>query len=309
MIKYAESIGNQKPVGSTMTNELPTTVPPALIEDRSAGQWMAIRARLRTEIGKDPFDAFCGAIELQSRKGGMVTLSVPNHFLKRWVSDHYAARLSEMWKEHGVTRIEIVMRSLARGALPRQKEALAPNPKVGVFTRVTIPPRKKVALPSEILGTPPPVVAEISSIPPDTAEPTKKVLARAKKPRTEIVVPSPQLPKYEEFNPLSELAIMEVVARDPTRFTVTRVVAVIARVYQVTELQIAYNYPLRYIRDICVYLSVLLTLQTQREVARQFAISEATVTKALQRIRAQIEKDSDFARVIEVLKRIIVTGD
>jgi len=95
---------------------------PSESEDRAAGKslvatdaerWARVRQRLRAELGENIFSSWFARMDMDSREGGHIRLSVPTRFLKSWILSHYADRVLACWKaeDPSVERTELVLRS------------------------------------------------------------------------------------------------------------------------------------------------------------------------------------------------------
>ena len=93
--------------------------------------WQRIKERLRFELGADVFTSWFGRIEFECEDRGVVRLSVPTRFLRKWIQSHYAGRILAHWQLEGpaITRLELSVRSAAiRPALkPKLVELPAPG--------------------------------------------------------------------------------------------------------------------------------------------------------------------------------------
>jgi chromosomal replication initiator protein len=59
-------------------------------------KWLRIQQRLRAELGDDLFNSWFARMEFESFAGEQLVLSVPTRFLKSWIDNHYAAKLSKI---------------------------------------------------------------------------------------------------------------------------------------------------------------------------------------------------------------------
>lgn len=86
-------------------------------------RWLRVKRRLSAEVGEDIFSSWFRSMDLDSRDGDIVRLSVPTRFLKSWVLAHYAERVLGCWKaeDASVERIELAVRSAVRGGNGRAK--------------------------------------------------------------------------------------------------------------------------------------------------------------------------------------------
>jgi chromosomal replication initiator protein len=94
-------------------------------------RWQRIKERLRFELGEDVFTSWFGRIEFEAADRGVVHLSVPTRFLRRWIQSHYAARVLAHWQveEPTITRLELIDRSAA--ICPALKPKLVEPPAPG----------------------------------------------------------------------------------------------------------------------------------------------------------------------------------
>jgi chromosomal replication initiator protein len=88
------------------------------------GCWQRIKKRLRLEVGEDVFSSWFGRIEVEAVDKGVVRLSVPTRFLRKWIESHYVDRVLAHWRveEPTITRLELLVRSAAI------RPALQPKP-------------------------------------------------------------------------------------------------------------------------------------------------------------------------------------
>ncbi len=79
-----------------------------------------VKAQLRARLGKEVFTSWFERIKLVDATASVVRLSVPTTFLRSWINSHYLGLILEFWQaaQPGVLRVEILVRSAARHALP-----------------------------------------------------------------------------------------------------------------------------------------------------------------------------------------------
>ncbi len=77
------------------------------------GQWEAVAARLRTEIGEAAFQSWLKPMTVRAFTGGIVRISVPTRFMRDWAAAHYQERIGELWREEnpGVAKIDVFVQS------------------------------------------------------------------------------------------------------------------------------------------------------------------------------------------------------
>ena len=61
-------------------------------------RWQRIKERLRFELGDDVLTSWFGRIEFEVADKGMVRLSVPTRFLRKWIQSQYADRVLAHWR-------------------------------------------------------------------------------------------------------------------------------------------------------------------------------------------------------------------
>ena len=88
--------------------------------------WDRVRARLQTDVGDVEYRTWLRQMSFGGVEGDEVTLTLPTRFLRDWVHNHYADRLSTLWRAEvpAVRRIELRVASV-----PIDSDALfAPRP-------------------------------------------------------------------------------------------------------------------------------------------------------------------------------------
>jgi len=90
-------------------------------------EWARVRGRLRAEFGEATYRSWLKPLTLKDVDGGCVSVSVPTRFVRDWVAQNYADRITAVWNQLNtdVRRIEIVVdatrpsedRTLPKGAV------------------------------------------------------------------------------------------------------------------------------------------------------------------------------------------------
>ncbi len=90
-------------------------------------QWTRVRARLRGDVGDAAFNSWLKPLTLGDFKAGRLRVAVPTRFMRDWIEQNYADRLTELWVEENesVTAVEIIVEPTQTviqpaGAPPRQ---------------------------------------------------------------------------------------------------------------------------------------------------------------------------------------------
>ena len=109
--------------------DMSTTTPP----DHSgpaqlAAQWARIRGRLQQDVGEVEYRTWLRQMTLAGLDGDEIALHLPTRFLRDWVREHYADRLSALWVEENpaVRRVDIRVGGGAP-AVNGLAESLGPN--------------------------------------------------------------------------------------------------------------------------------------------------------------------------------------
>jgi chromosomal replication initiator protein len=106
--------------------EMSTITPPdPLGPVQLAAQWARIRGRLQQEVGEVEYRTWLRQMTLAGLEGDEITLYLPTRFLRDWVREHYADRLTELWRMENleIQRIEIRVGGSATGLA----ESLGPS--------------------------------------------------------------------------------------------------------------------------------------------------------------------------------------
>jgi chromosomal replication initiator protein len=89
--------------------------------------WVAVRERLRRELGDPVFEAWIGPLTLESFEKDELTIGAAKPFVRNWVANHYVPRLERAFRAEGFTpaSIAIVMAapSVGANALPAREAA------------------------------------------------------------------------------------------------------------------------------------------------------------------------------------------
>ncbi|MHB1218867.1 MAG: chromosomal replication initiator protein DnaA [Alphaproteobacteria bacterium] len=74
-------------------------------------EWARVRGRLRAEFGEATYRSWLKPLTLKDIDGGCVSVSVPTRFVRDWVAQNYADRITAVWNQLNtdVRRIEIVV--------------------------------------------------------------------------------------------------------------------------------------------------------------------------------------------------------
>jgi chromosomal replication initiator protein len=93
-------------------------------------RWQRIKKRLCFELGEDVFSSWFGRAECESVDRGVVRLSVPTRFLRKWIQSHYADRVLAHWQveDPTISHLELSVRSAAIRPAWRPKPVELPVP-------------------------------------------------------------------------------------------------------------------------------------------------------------------------------------
>jgi chromosomal replication initiator protein len=94
-------------------------------------EWARVRGRLRAEFGEATYRSWLKPLTLKDVDGGCVSVSVPTRFVRDWVAQNYADRITAVWNQLNteVRRIEIVVdatRPSEDRTLPKSATAVKP---------------------------------------------------------------------------------------------------------------------------------------------------------------------------------------
>jgi chromosomal replication initiator protein len=90
--------------------DMSTTLPPDPTGPAQlAAQWARIRGRLQQEVGEVEYRTWLRQMTLAGVDGDEIELHLPTRFLRDWVREHYADRLSGLWQAENpaVRRVDI----------------------------------------------------------------------------------------------------------------------------------------------------------------------------------------------------------
>lgn len=146
---------------------VPTAGAHAIVASDAAGAavqaaWSTIRSVMRAEYGARTFDAWLKPVQLVGLEGQTIVLSLPNGFMRDWVSSHFADRLRALWLFHGTdagtvsdVRIDVDVRRPAdpeSSAAPRT-ETLAAEPAAALLPNLGAPLDPRYTFDRFIVGT------------------------------------------------------------------------------------------------------------------------------------------------------------
>ena len=87
--------------------------------------WTKVAQRLRAELGDDLFNSWFGRMEPEGFVDGVLVASVPTRFLKSWIENHYAAKLTKIAGAEfaGLRQVQVRVRvqgvTAQSGSVPR----------------------------------------------------------------------------------------------------------------------------------------------------------------------------------------------
>ena len=90
--------------------------------------WQRIKERLRFELGEDVFKSWFDRMEFESVDKGLVRLSMPTLFLRKWIQAHYTDRILAQWQveDPTISRLEVDVRSAAIRLVSKPELAESP---------------------------------------------------------------------------------------------------------------------------------------------------------------------------------------
>lgn len=95
-------------------------------------KWLRIAQRLKAELGEDLYTSWFARMEAEDHNAGRLVVSVPTRFLKSWIENHYAARLSKV-AEGELGALEAVVVRVRTAGNPVTRPVEAAEPAVRVF--------------------------------------------------------------------------------------------------------------------------------------------------------------------------------
>ncbi|MFO1032839.1 MAG: chromosomal replication initiator protein DnaA [Hyphomicrobiales bacterium] len=78
--------------------------------------WAKVAQRLRAELGDDLYTSWFGRMEPEAFAGGVLTVSVPTRFLRSWIENHYAGKLSKIASGEFAGLRQVLVKVRAQGA-------------------------------------------------------------------------------------------------------------------------------------------------------------------------------------------------
>src|ERR1700742_1208798 len=63
--------------------------------------WVAVRERMRRELGDPVFDAWIGPLNLESCESDELKIGAAKPFVRNWVANHYVARIEKAFMAEG----------------------------------------------------------------------------------------------------------------------------------------------------------------------------------------------------------------
>jgi chromosomal replication initiator protein len=93
-------------------------------------RWQRVKNRLCFELGEDVFSSWFGCMKFESVDKGVVRLSVPTPFLRKWIQSNYVDRVLAQWRveDPAISRLELSVRSAAIRLTSKPKPAGTPAP-------------------------------------------------------------------------------------------------------------------------------------------------------------------------------------
>jgi chromosomal replication initiator protein len=93
-------------------------------------RWQRVKRRLCFELGEDVFSSWFGCVKFESLDNGVVRLSVPTPFLRKWIQSNYLDRVLAQWRveDPTISRLELSVRSTAIRPASKPKPAEPPAP-------------------------------------------------------------------------------------------------------------------------------------------------------------------------------------
>jgi chromosomal replication initiator protein len=118
-------------------------------------KWLRVQQRLRAELGDDLFNSWFARMDLETLTDHQLVLSVPTRFLKSWIDNHYAVKLSKIAQQEfeGLQTVTIKVRNQGQ-AVPSVSASVVRRPVMEAHMR--LPDFPSLAEPQ----SPPPEVTE-----------------------------------------------------------------------------------------------------------------------------------------------------
>src|ERR1700744_6274662 len=95
------------------------------------GAWVAVRERMRRELGDPVFEAWIGPLNLESFERDELKIGAVKPFVRNWVANHYVARIERAFRAEGAepNSISIVVSAapapVVAGGVTREVQAAA----------------------------------------------------------------------------------------------------------------------------------------------------------------------------------------
>src|ERR1700757_447650 len=88
--------------------------------------WVAVRDRMRRELGDPVFEAWIGPLSLESFDRDELKVGAAKPFVRNWVANHYVARIERAFRAEGAEPVSISI--VVSAAEPAILAAPAPRP-------------------------------------------------------------------------------------------------------------------------------------------------------------------------------------
>jgi len=84
--------------------------------DDGSAAFERVMAKVKTQVGTEAYTSWFGRLKLAEYSRSVIRLSVPTAFLRSWINNHYAAMLTELWKQENasILRVDVVVRGVNR---------------------------------------------------------------------------------------------------------------------------------------------------------------------------------------------------
>lgn len=84
--------------------------------DDGSAAFERVMAKVKTQVGTEAYTSWFGRLKLAEFSRSVIRLSVPTAFLRSWINNHYAALLTELWKQENasIMRVDVVVRGVNR---------------------------------------------------------------------------------------------------------------------------------------------------------------------------------------------------
>src|ERR1700742_3073651 len=92
--------------------------------------WVAVRERMRRELGDPVFDAWIGPLNLESCESDELKIGAAKPFVRNWVANHYVDRIQKAFRAEGYAPASLAIVISAApasspaigGAIPREAQ-------------------------------------------------------------------------------------------------------------------------------------------------------------------------------------------